>query len=688
MPNRLAHESSPYLRQHAANPVQWYPWGEEALALARQEGRPILLSIGYSACHWCHVMAHESFEDEATAQVMNRHFINIKVDREERPDLDHIYQSAHQLLMRRAGGWPLTMFLTPDQVPFFGGTYFPPEPRHGLPAFTDLLERVAAFLAQHPEQIADQNSAMVAALEGMVAREGAVRLDGAPLQRALRQLEHSFDAQHGGFGGAPKFPHTTDLSLLLRAGIPPATDPQPLAMVHQSLRAMATGGLYDQLGGGFFRYSVDERWLIPHFEKMLYDNGPLLALYADAWAATAEPLFRATAEGVAEWMVREMEGEGGGFFATQDADSEGEEGRFYLWRPAEAQALLTPEQWAVVSAHYGLDGAANFEGRWHLYEAQPLTQVATALALPLEQVTQLRDSARAVLFAARAARPAPGRDEKRITSWNGLAIYGLAVAGRRLGRPDLIAAAERALDFIRHHLLANGRLLAVYKDGLARLPGYLDDYAFLLAGLLALLEARWRDVDLSLALTLADTLLLHFEDEAGGGFYFTADDHETLIHRPKPLADESMPAGNGVAATALLRLAHLTGDLHYQEAAERTLLTALPLLGEHAYAHGAILLALGEWLAGTETIILRGSEAESAPWRARLAEGFHPHRLVVTIPPQVVELPGLLAERQPSAAGVVAYRCVAGRCEPPVTDLAALLAALAADGGSAPPAGG
>src|SRR5262245_31294139 len=436
MPNRLAHETSPYLQQHATNPVHWHPWGEEALARARAEDKPILLSIGYSACHWCHVMAHESFEDTDVARLMNDLFVNIKVDREERPDLDQIYQAAHQMFNQGGGGWPLTAFLTPDQMPFFVGTYFPKQPRHGLPGFPQLLERVARFYREHRDEIARQNDAIAATFDRMhpadAPHEG--EFSGEVVAEAIGALKQSFDAAHGGFGAAPKFPHPTDLELLLRR-YAATGDKRALHVVAFTFERMAEGGIYDQLGGAFSRYSVDERWLIPHFEKMLYDNGPLLRLYAEAWAATGQPLFARVAAETASWVMREMQAPEGGYYSSLDADSEHEEGKFYIWTPDEVAKVLTPDEYAVVAPHYGLDGAANFEKtHWHLHIARPLPAVAATLSRSEQACAELLESARAKLFAARERRVRPGRDDKVLVSWNALMIRGMARAAAVFGR--------------------------------------------------------------------------------------------------------------------------------------------------------------------------------------------------------------------------------------------------------------
>jgi len=621
--NRLIQETSPYLRQHAHNPVDWYPWGEEALDKARRENKPILLSIGYSACHWCHVMAHESFEDEATAQVMNEAFINIKVDREERPDLDKIYQTAFQVLHRRAGGWPLTLFLThDDHVPFVGGTYFPNQPRYGMPAFVDILRRVSDHYHQRPEDIRQQNQALLEILHSeptAPSTTGEVQLTAAPLQAGRDQSISHFDPAYGGFGGAPKFPHPANLERLLRhwaasfASGEPDRQAQTTALF--SLRKMALGGIYDHLGGGFCRYSVDAEWQIPHFEKMLYDNGPLLALYAQAWRVTQDTLFRSVAEETGAWLIREMQSPEGGYYATLDADSEGEEGKFYLWTLEQIRELLTTEEYAAFAVCYGLELPPNFENRaWHLRVTAEPFELAQRLGVEPAQVGEWLTAARRQLLAARSERVWPGRDEKILTAWNGLAIRGMAIAGRHLGRADFVASAERALDFIRARLWGEGRLLAVYKDGHSRLNAYLDDYAFLIDGILELLQCRWREGDLDFALDLAEVLLDRFEDHQNGGFYFTADDHEALIQRPKPLHDDALPSGNGIAAQVLLKLGHLTGRVRYLKAAERTLVWAWPALEQIPNACNALLTALEEYHEPAQIIVLRGAPAALTEW--------------------------------------------------------------------------
>ena len=678
MPNRLARETSPYLQQHADNPVDWYPWGEEALRLAREQNKPILLSIGYSACHWCHVMAHESFEDHEIAARMNRLFVNIKVDREERPDLDQVYQTAHQMLMRRSGGWPLTMFLAPDQKPFFGGTYFPRTPRYQLPGFGDLLERVAQAYRDQPEAIAAQNEELTDLLQRTVpeAAPGATQLDPAPVAAAIGELKRSFDAVHGGLGTAPKFPHPAELELCLREG-GLREDGQAQHVALYTLQKMAEGGIYDQLGGGFCRYSVDESWTIPHFEKMLYDNGPLLHLYADAWLVTGNPLFARVCDETAAWVMREMQSPAGGYYSSLDADSEGEEGKFYVWSREAVRALLDDEEYALVAGHYGLDRAPNFEGRhWHLRVAEPVARVAQQQGISEGAAAERLDRARRKLLAARDQRVWPGRDEKILTSWNALTIQGMAHAGRVLDREDWIASARGALEFLRSTAWQDGRLLATFKDGRAHLNAYLDDHAFLLAALLELLQSQFASEDLAFAAALADRLLAAFEDAERGGFYFTSHDHEPLILRTKPGYDSATPSGNGVAAVALQRLGHLTGDGRYLTAAERTIRVFFPQLVDRPSGFASLCIALSECSVPPSVSILRGDNPELGAWQKQLSAQYRPTALVLALNAGLRGLPQALDK--PIQPGVNAWVCQGVNCLAPIAELAVLERALEA----------
>ncbi|GAC1452622.1 MAG: thioredoxin domain-containing protein [Steroidobacteraceae bacterium] len=676
--NHLAAETSPYLRRHAHDPVDWHPWGIAALDRARQVGKPIHLSVGYNACHWCWVLHRESFEDEATAQILNEHFINIKVDREERPDIDRIYQIAQQMLTQRGGGWPLTMFLThDDQRPFFGGTYFPPEPRHGLPAFRDVLLRVAEYYRDHAADLRKQNDALMAAFDEINPPPATpdTQLTDAPLKACRAQLGRSFDQRNGGFGGAPKFPHPLTIERLLRdwraSSAAAEPDLQALYMASLTLRRMAEGGINDQLGGGFCRYAVDEYWMIPHFEKMLYDNGALLAAYAQAALASGDAVYADVALATATWAEQEMQSPQGGYYSSLDADSEGHEGRFYVWSRDEIAAALTAEEFSVFAPYYGLDQPANFEGSWHLRVCATREAVATAAGRTLDQVATLLKSASARLLAMRARRVRPARDEKILTSWNALMIRGMAIAARALGRKTLEHSATRALDFIRRELWRDGRLLAASTDGRAHLNAYLDDYVCLADAVLELQQVRFRSDELAFAGELLEVVLRHFQDRSAGGFYFTSGDHETLIQRPKSFGDDATPAGNGIAALVLQRMGHLLGEPRYLAAAEATLRAAWPALARHPQAHVSLLAALEEFLAPGEMVILRGAPAELGSWSRELAKVFAPRRLVLAIPPATTWLPPALSDKFPRCP-TTAYLCRGSVCSEPLESLAAL----------------
>ncbi|HIQ02525.1 MAG TPA: thioredoxin domain-containing protein [Anaerolineales bacterium] len=655
MPNRLKNETSPYLLQHADNPVDWYPWGEEALQKAQAEDKPIFLSIGYAACHWCHVMAHESFEDEGVATILNKHFVSIKVDREERPDLDRVYMSAVQA-MTSGGGWPLSAFLTPEGVPFFGGTYFPPEPRHGLPAFADVLRAVADAWQNRRQELVAGGRHVVEALQERTALPQVLQpetLRPATLDRAFQNLLRDFDAAHGGWGSAPKFPQPMTLEFLLRYHHTTG-DPQSLRMVTQTLEAMARGGIYDQLGGGFHRYSVDERWLVPHFEKMLYDNAQLARLYLHTWQVTGNPFYRTIAEETLDYVLREMTHPSGGFYATQDADSEGEEGKFYVWTPDEIRGVLGDQATRFVTA-YDVTERGNFEGKNIL-----------TLSAPLEERESLEE-ARRRLLAAREARVHPARDEKVLTSWNGLMLAAFAEPARALRRDDYREAAERNGDFLLRELRApDGRLRHTWKDGVAKVNGYLEDYTHLIEGLLELyqttLDPRWYRA----ARELAEGVLQHFSGP-DGGFFDTSDDHEALIVRPRELQDNAVPSGSGMATLVLTRLAGLAVEMDYAERARVALGPMQPLLARYPLGFGQWLSALDQALAPPREIAIVGDPA-ATDTRALLAvcfEGYRPHQVVAA--GLTDEVP-LLAGRPPVKGRATAYVCTGSTCHPPVTD--------------------
>jgi uncharacterized protein YyaL (SSP411 family) len=676
--NRLARETSPYLKQHAANPVDWYPWGKEAFDAARASGKPVLLSIGYSACHWCHVMAHESFEDAATASLMNELFVNIKVDREERPDIDKIYQFAHQVLTQRGGGWPLTMFLThDDQKPFFGGTYFPDQARYGMPAFSTLLKRVAEYYREQRDELRAQNDTLMDVYGDLTPMpvEANVALTAAPLDGARQHLDSTFDKRYAGFGDAPKFPHPGSIDRLMHHWHSTSVTQQPdlhaLFMATLTLTRMGEGGMYDQLGGGFSRYSVDQFWMIPHFEKMLYDNGALLATYAEAALATGDTLFARIASETGAWLLREMQDKSGGFYSAYDADSEGHEGKFYVWTRTEARAALTPLEWSVFSRRFGFDEEPNFEGAWHAHVFVSLEQIAKELQLDIGEVEKQVNSARAKLLAIRGKRVWPGLDDKVLGSWNSLAIRGLAIAARALDKPEFAAAADQALEFVRRNLWREGRLLATAKDGVAHLNAYLDDYAYLAHALLEMLQIRWRNEDAAWLREILDAMLEHFEDRELGGFFFTSDDHEALIHRSKSFSDDAIPAGCGIAARALIRAGYLLGETRWLTAAERALRAAWLAINRFPHGHMSLLEALAEYLTPPEIVIVR-EIAEAGVWQRELGKLYAPHRMVFSVPAALEGLDPAIVDKKAGSASR-AYICRGSTCSAPVESLADLI---------------
>ena len=680
--NRLREETSPYLRQHADNPVDWYPWNDAALARARDEDKPILLSVGYSACHWCHVMAHESFEDSKTADVMNRHFVNIKVDREERPDLDKIYQLAHQLLTRRGGGWPLTVFLDPQTLlPFFAGTYFPRTPRFNLPGFADLLLRVDEAYRTRRAALGGQGERLSEAMSRLqptgIASEGLP--DAELLKRARDELAARFDAAEGGFGTAPKFPMPSSIERVLRhwafsgffseeAG---NRDGDALDMAMITLTRIARGGIYDHVGGGFCRYATDRNWEIPHFEKMLYDNGSLLALYADALALGGDALFEAAVRETAGWIARDMQHPEGGYFSALDADSEGEEGKYYVWRRDAVKQLLNDDEYLLVATLYGLDKPANFEGKWNFRRRDAWRSVVDRLGFEPAAGEGLLASAKSKLLAERDTRVPPAKDDKVLTAWNGLAIRGMARAAVRLGEPAWLTSAQRAADFVRENLWDGERLTATWRDGVAKYAGYLDDYANMLEGLIELLSAAWRDVDAAFAKRLADAMIRQFYDADDGGFFFTAHDHETLIHRPKPTLDESLPAGNGTAACGLIALGHLFADTRYLDAAAGTLRALRGAVEQYPEGHCTLLSAVEANAYAPEQIIVRGPVDALDAWLDIARAGYRPWCQVYGIPYEAADAPDYLPRLvdADARARLTAFACRGLQCSPPIDSI-------------------
>ena len=684
-PNRLARESSPYLLQHAHNPVDWYPWGEEAFTKARAENKPLLLSIGYSACHWCHVMAHESFEDEETAELMNCLFINVKLDREERPDIDKIYQTSQSLLTQRSGGWPLTMFLDPhEHCPFFGGTYFPKEPRHNLPPFKLILQRVIDYYNEHYDDILSQNERLKSTLQNIYAPAEHTAAPPSTLpERARAALLKQFDPVHGGFGDEPKFPHTELMQFMLdqsRRGGSGEHDPQAEYSALLTLEKMCLGGLYDHLGGGFYRYSVDAAWQIPHFEKMLYDNGALLGLLAEASHLNSNPRFSQAADETAQWIKREMQSPEGGYYATLDADTAGGEGAFYAWEKEQFLETLSPQDADIAARHFGLNKVPNFEGKWHLHVAAGTEEIAKTCDRDVASVQASIECAKRALFTRREQRPRPGRDDKIITGWNALVIKGMAQTARLLVADDNYASARAALDFIRTQLWRKRRLMATYKDSRAYLSAYLDDYAFLLDAVLHMLQYRWRNDDLTFALQLADAILELFEDPERGGYYFTAHDHEQLLQRPRTLHDEATPSGYGVATLALMRCGLLCGNERYRESADRALLQAAAVMSNTPHVCTTLLRALREQHEPTEIIIIRAKNDDTlARWQALVVRHHTVGRLCFAIPAgRDADLPEALCAK-PLRGEACAYICHGTSCLAPVESLDQLSAVLADD---------
>ncbi len=568
--NHLIHETSPYLLQHAHNPVDWYSWGDDAFQKAKSQDRPILLSIGYSACHWCHVMERESFEDEKIAALMNDLFVNIKVDREERPDLDEIYMNAVQMLTGR-GGWPMTVFLTPEGKPFYGGTYFPPEDRYGVPGFPKILQGVANAYREKPQDVERSVEQILAALQRMsLSTESQQPFSSDIIGQSAEQLAQAYDTDHGGLGKAPKFPNVGVYELFLRH-YHHSKGSRFLEMVTHTLTKMAQGGIYDHLGGGFHRYSVDAKWLVPHFEKMLYDNAQLVRIYAQVYCVTGEPLFKQVVDETMNYLMREMLHTEGGFYSTQDADSEGEEGRFFVWTEAEITRILGEEASEIFCRIYDVSEEGNFEEKNILHPILTLEQASKFFRRDLKEIASLVSDAKGKLFQEREKRLKPFRDEKILTSWNGLMLSGLAEALKISPHPSYLEAANRTVDFILTKMFRDGRLLHTYKSGTGKILGYLDDYAFLAWGLLDLFEATVNRAHLDRASELAEIMLHEFWDEAGGGFFYTGRSHERLIAQSKPIFDGSIPSGNAVATQVLLRLYHYTGKEYYLKRAEMVL---------------------------------------------------------------------------------------------------------------------
>jgi uncharacterized protein YyaL (SSP411 family) len=667
MPNHLAKETSPYLLQHAHNPVDWFPWSDEALQIAREQDKPILLSIGYSSCHWCHVMERESFEDKATAEIMNRYFVNIKVDREERPDLDAIYMNYVQMATGQ-GGWPLTVFLTPDLIPFFGGTYFPPHSAHGRPGFRVVLENTRNFFHSQRQEIDNKKQDILKALNRTVSVDfGQSELS---LETAFLNLSRQFDSRYGGFGNAPKFPNTMTLAFLLR-WFERTDDPSTLEPVKLSLDSMARGGIYDHLGGGFHRYSVDDRWLVPHFEKMLYDNALLARLYLEAFQVTGMDFYSRVAEETLSYVQRDMTDSGGGFYSAEDADSEGEEGRFYVWSPEETEAILGSEDARLFNDFYDVTRSGNWEGKNILNHRRDLSGLAQELSISAEELLRRLDSCRARLFEAREKRERPLLDDKVLASWNGLMLTAFAEAAVVLNSKEFLSTAQRNAEFITERMVIDGRIHRSWKNGTAKQIGYLDDYAHVIEGLVALYEVEGDTVWLYQALKLMDTQIDLFYDSAQGEFFFTSKEHEALPVRHKEFFDNAIPSGNSVSCLNLLRLAVLTGNETYRAIATRMLQKMSGGMTQYPLGFGNWLRAADFHQGPIKEIILIGSGTGREPFLEQVRKSFLPRKVIVQteqVTPQLEEKLPLLAHRTTLDGRATGYLCEDYSCKEPTTD--------------------
>jgi uncharacterized protein YyaL (SSP411 family) len=674
--NRLADESSLYLRQHANNPVDWYPWGPEALQRAKELDRPIFLSIGYSACHWCHVMAHECFEDPKIGKMLNDHFVSIKVDREERPDVDQIYMTAVQALNQGQGGWPMSVFLTPDMEPFFAGTYFPPDSRHGRPSFPLVLTRIAEAWETRREEVRGSGRQIAEVIRTHDLPTGhAGQPTKALLEHALTQLRRNFDPIHGGLGQAPKFPRPIDLRLLLRIHRRLGAS-DALSMVRLTLDKMALGGMYDQLGGGFHRYSTDSRWLVPHFEKMLYDNALLAPAYLEAWQVTGEPFYRQIVEETLDYVLREMTSESGSFYSTQDADSEGQEGKFYVWGEAEIVSILGKETAETFNYVFDVTAAGNWEGTNILNCPKTLEQNSKMLRMDIASLRTTLADAKRKLYDARSKRIWPGRDEKILTSWNALAISAFAQAGALFEEPRYLNASERAAEFILKHLrTSNGRLLRTASaDGNGKLNAYLEDYAYVVDAFVTLYGATFEPRWLAEATRLAEVMIEQFRDEKEGGFFSTSRDHEALIARPKEVLDSSIPSGNAVAAMGLLRLATLTGRDDFRQAGEATLVACHGLMEQSPISCGQLLLAVDYYLGPSQEFAVIGSlkDPETTRVLRAIRHPFQPNSVVALRSPDGDDGGIAVLKDRTAHGGVTTYICQNFACQAPLVGAEAL----------------
>ncbi len=674
--NRLIKEKSPYLLQHAYNPVDWFPWCEEAFEKAKREDKPIFLSIGYSTCHWCHVMERESFEDQEVADILNRYFVSIKVDREERPDIDSVYMGVCQMLTG-SGGWPLTIIMTPDKEPFFAGTYFPKESYYGRPGLKDILLRVAHLWQEDREKVLSSAQKVISALRQQPKEDGKLQLSEKVIEDAFGEFFFSFDREFGGFGQAPKFPVPHNHSFLLRYFYRTGNE-NALYMVTHTLKRMRLGGIWDFVGHGFHRYSTDNMWLLPHFEKMLYDNALLMLSYTEAYQVVGEELFRETVEDIADYLLRDMYSPEGAFYSAEDADSEGEEGRFYLWSLEELRGILSSEEFSIAKQVFNLKDEGNFleeasrrkTGKNILFVAFPLEKHAEALGIETEELRSRLEEIRNKLFREREKRVRPLRDEKILTDWNALAVVAFSVAGRVLRRRDYISVAKRATDFILNNLYREGKLLHRYKDSEAGIDALLEDYAYLIWALLELYQSTFEDSYLSTALELSEHVLEHFWDANGGGFFQTPDYGERLIIRKKETYDGALPSGNSVMAYNLIRLSGITADRRYKERAMNTLESYASMIIDYPSAHSFALIALDLLLNGVSELVFVLPDSEKfteAP--EGLNREFYPDLLMLKKNALLDKINPVIRDMKPADGKVLYYLCKNFTCRQPVESI-------------------
>ena len=657
--NRLKKEKSDYLLQHADNPVDWYPWSDEAFLVAEQEDKPVMLSIGYSACHWCHVMAHESFEDDATAEIMNKNFINIKLDKEERPDLDKIYQMSQTIITGKTGGWPLTVFMTPKKFPFFAGTYFPNTERHGLPSFKDILTRVNDFYIDQKKDIELQNVQIKNIFNNLnKSKESKNIIDDDLIEKVKNELLNSIDKVHGGFGSAPKFPHINNLEFLIKTS--KHQDDGILDAINLTLSRMCCSGIFDHLKGGFFRYSVDELWMIPHFEKMLYDNGPMISILANAFKKTGNKMYLNKLSQTCDWILSEMQSNDGGYYSTIDADSEGIEGKFYVWSDDDLENILNTEEIDIFKKMFVVYDRPNFDGKYHLHVTK------TNESYYLENI-EIANKICQKLLQERDNRVRPGTDKKVLVSWNALVIEGMINAFKVTENRDYLASARKSFDFIKNNMWQGDNLYACYHDK-ACFNAYLDDYAFLSRACLEILKVEWNDSNFEFLIKITDILIKDFQDIKNGGFYFTSDNHEELIYRPKSYMDESLPSGNSITIGVLMELYELTGNTKYVDAVENAIKSAHDSLNRSSSSHSSLLLAAPKTDNSKRLIIIRCEENDLKYNQNQINKLQNLNDNIYFIPNNINLIANGLSDKKPKG-NFRAYICQNNICLEPISSI-------------------